>query len=287
MVQRFKAVEDTNFSLFNYVNEINNEIEKLSEEICDAQGQIDALKVEGVKVDEERKKEMTALEANLTATLAKNSQFEKSHAEALYSSSEIRKGVDKLVKIFQSTRFSFADGQAFIVSPPLQTEDGSASSTDGAQQINPEEEQLNESNFTNVLRFALGSTAITDTNLLQILGVIEHKMNELMTLNYLFTTPRKIGSAGSSAPTAATEASEPKEAGPESSAPKDHGVLIMPLLGTVGGLLGQGPSAPVGNISIVAPSTGDDHDSDDNLSDEDDRPLTREELKQKTLRGVS
>ena len=33
LVNRFIEVEDTNFALFNYVNEQNNEIEKLNEEI--------------------------------------------------------------------------------------------------------------------------------------------------------------------------------------------------------------------------------------------------------------
>ena len=33
LVKRFITVEDTNFALFNYVNEQNNEIEKLNDEI--------------------------------------------------------------------------------------------------------------------------------------------------------------------------------------------------------------------------------------------------------------
>ena len=33
LVRRFIMVEDTNFALFNYVNEQNNEIEKLNDEI--------------------------------------------------------------------------------------------------------------------------------------------------------------------------------------------------------------------------------------------------------------
>ena len=30
----------------------------------------------------------------------------------------------------------------------------------------------------------------------------------------------------------------------------------------------------------------DDHDSDDNLTDEDERPLSKEEIKARTLKGV-
>lgn len=281
LVQQFKAVEDTNFSLFNYVNEINNEIEKLSEEISDTQDSIDGLKVQGVELAEERKKEMAVLESTLNAALAKNQQYETQTSDCFYGIAEIRKGVDKLVKVFQSTKFSFADGQAHIING--QSEDNEEALQQEADVEGAAgEEQLNESNFTNRIRFLLGSTAITDNNLLQILGVIEHKMNELMTLNYMFSSPRKAASAGSAQPNA--EEGQEKQ---EPTMPKEKQVaLIMPLLGTVGGLLGQGPTAPVAHISIVTPSTGDDHDSDDNLSEEDDRPLTREELRQKTLKGV-
>ena len=66
LVQRFKAVEDQNFSLFNYVNEVNNEIEKLAEEIVDIQRKIDVMKVEGVASDEERKKTMKDLEVRIS-----------------------------------------------------------------------------------------------------------------------------------------------------------------------------------------------------------------------------
>lgn len=39
-VTQFIKVEDQNFSLFNYVNELNNEIEKLEEQINDIKEEI-------------------------------------------------------------------------------------------------------------------------------------------------------------------------------------------------------------------------------------------------------
>ena len=54
------------------------------------------------------------------------------------------------------------------------------------------------------------------------------------------------------------------------------------------GLLGQGPQAGVGGVSIVPPSTGDDYDSDgDSGSDDETRPLTQQELKNRIIKGVS
>lgn len=295
LVQRFKAVEDTNFSLFNYVNEINNDIEKLSEEISEAQGQINAMKAQGSILDEDEQHKVLLLETDLNSCVVRNKQYEQQYANTLYATSEIRAGVDKLVKIFQSTRFSFSDGQVQVTHVDEQAIAAAAAELHHESTSQEEDEGLNESNFTNVLRFSSGGTMITDTNLLQILGIIEHKMNEFMTLNYMFNVPRKITSAGSSHPTAPSntaisgnEDGKPDLKSQNNIPPAHAGILYMPLLGTVGGLLGQGPIAPVGTISIIAPSTGDDHDSDDdNLSDEDDRPFTREELIQKTLRGVS
>ena len=53
------------------------------------------------------------------------------------------------------------------------------------------------------------------------------------------------------------------------------------------GLLGQGPQAGVGGVSIVPPSTGDDYDTDgDSDSDEEMRPLTQTELKHRIIKGV-
>jgi len=44
-VTQFIQVEDQNFSLFNYVNELNTEIEKLEEQIVETRNEIDRYKV--------------------------------------------------------------------------------------------------------------------------------------------------------------------------------------------------------------------------------------------------
>ena len=53
------------------------------------------------------------------------------------------------------------------------------------------------------------------------------------------------------------------------------------------GLLGQGPQPGISSVAIVPPTTGDDYDSDRSSgSDDEQRPLTQEELKNKILKGV-
>lgn len=57
----------------------------------------------------------------------------------------------------------------------------------------------------------------------------------------------------------------------------------------VPGLLGKGPIAAPAQLNILPPSTGDEYDSDQGseMSDDDNRPLTQNELKQKIMKGVS
>jgi predicted RNase H-like nuclease (RuvC/YqgF family) len=56
LVQRFKDVEEQNFSLFNYVNQVNNEVEKVSEELIRIQRQMESIAKENKESDLERKK---------------------------------------------------------------------------------------------------------------------------------------------------------------------------------------------------------------------------------------
>ena len=54
LVGKFIETEDKNFALFNYVNELNNEIELLQEHIGDIQMDMDKFKQEAVDMDEQR-----------------------------------------------------------------------------------------------------------------------------------------------------------------------------------------------------------------------------------------
>jgi coiled-coil domain-containing protein 63/114 len=62
LVEKFKAVEDQNFSLFNYVNEINNEIELHAEEIVKLQVCVNNRKVEAVEIEQQRNERLTKLD---------------------------------------------------------------------------------------------------------------------------------------------------------------------------------------------------------------------------------
>ncbi|KAJ3108842.1 Coiled-coil domain-containing protein 63 [Phlyctochytrium planicorne] len=273
LVQRFKAVEDQNFSLFNYVNEVNNEIEKLAEEIVEIQRRIDVMKVEGIAVEEERKRTIKNLEDNLETSKQKCSQYETQYNEITYLLEELRHGIESIVRLFQTTKLPSLSPKP---APSAETVEGEA--VEGEEK-KPEDEankaEKVEPEFNQATNALLGTHGVTDSNLLACLGLIEYKTNEVLTLHFMLNVPKKSGS-GSAASAGIGD---------------DKGDGVKEATGViqgsgVGGLLGQGPMVPIGNLTIVAPNTGDDHDSDDAISEEDDRPLTREELKQKTLRGV-
>ncbi|KAL2911404.1 hypothetical protein HK105_209132 [Polyrhizophydium stewartii] len=364
LVQRFKAVEDQNFSLFNYVNEINNEIEMHAEEMVEIQRKIDAMKIEAVTAEEERKKVMRKLEEAHSQSCEKAMGYERQYNDTMAIMSELRIGIEGLIAAFQAAakqrppsssmgadgalgdmaasikdiaggepgsgpdsapaahdgshgNVASDDGEA--ASQPsdgagdggaagttdegrsssddvssqahdVTKEDGDAASGQHQQPSSSTQQQAGSdrqapqsaSHATQAKRpervrahlefnlpsESIGSHGVTESNLLQFLGLIEQKSNELLTLNYIINAPKKA---------------VPQIAGMEGQ----EGAISLIGAGGVAGLLGQGPGAPIGTLTIVAPSTGDDHDSADNLSEEEDRPLTRDELKLKTLRGLN
>ncbi|KAJ3057209.1 Coiled-coil domain-containing protein 63 [Rhizophlyctis rosea] len=362
LVKRFKAVEDQNFSLFNYVNEINNDIEKLAEEIVEVQRKIDGMVVEGVKEEEKRRVVVGDLEEQLNTSNEKADQYERRHTDMTHLISELRENIDHLVTKFQTANPQTVH-QAPAVAVPISGTTAlppsaipgvaplpdlieeadetphiphaitatDAVSTDVAQQsaegfvqkvtdnvlstgaapfttditaptdptmplpIPPAHDPLAPSNPSQTVPQhttpvthstpqhaaipALPTHSVTDTNLLHYLGLVEHKANDLLTLYYLVNAPRK-GVSAAAAGTAAEEGTTGKDGG--------GGIAgaSVTALGGLGGLLGQGPAPPVEGMRIVAPSTGDEHDEDE-ITEDDDRPLTREELEQRTLRGLS
>ena len=218
LVQRFKGVEDQNFSLFNYVNEVNNEIELHAEEIMEYQNKINQLKVEHVAIEEERKVQMKELEAHLNSISEKSDQFTKQNEDVNLISSELIKGVETLIKSLQTLA---KQGPATTEAQPVEGEEPAA----------PKKSDRLRQMIDFVLpQDTMSEQGVNEANLVPFLGLIEQKANELLTLNYVVNTNKK-----------AAQLSEGNE---------------LLVAGGAGGLLGQGPSAPIGTISIIAPSTG-------------------------------
>merc|ERR1719381_263241 len=62
LVSNFIKTEDENFALFNYVNELNNDVEIVAEQIENIQSDIDQFRAEAATMDQERQNVMDDLE---------------------------------------------------------------------------------------------------------------------------------------------------------------------------------------------------------------------------------
>ena len=206
LVQTFIDAEDQNFSLFNYVNELNNEVEKLEEQIAEIKTEIEKYKGQGGQNDRQRKKLLKDLEDRLASTEARAEQYEAKALKAIKTVSQLEQGIQSVFEKIKCDKKALSD--------------------------------------------MLGTTGVTESNMMQYLGIIEQRTNDLLQVN---------------------QAQNLEEGG------------------EVVAVIGQGPAAPAGStvINIDPPVIGDEDDSEDESDDDEDRPLSRDELKAKTLRGLT
>mmetsp|Transcript_18968 Transcript_18968/g.62385 ORF Transcript_18968/g.62385 Transcript_18968/m.62385 type:complete len:398 (-) Transcript_18968:1724-2917(-) len=93
LVATFIEAEDKNFSLFNYVNELNNEVEKLEEQIADTRMEIEKHRGKGQNNDNQRKQILIDLEDKLAKTEAKAEQFEARAAKTMQTMNILKEGI--------------------------------------------------------------------------------------------------------------------------------------------------------------------------------------------------
>jgi len=136
LVQTFIDAEDQNFSLFNYVNELNNEVEKLEEQIAEIKAEIDKYKGQGGQNDRQRKKLLKDLEDRLASTEARAEQYEAKALKAAKTVSQLEQGIQSIFSKIGCDKSALSD--------------------------------------------MLGTTGVTESNMMQYLGIIEQRTNELL-----------------------------------------------------------------------------------------------------------
>lgn len=212
LVSKFIEVEDKNFALFNYVNELNNEIELLQEQISESREDIEKFKSEEVEMASQRKALLKGLEDSLSSSTEQADQYDTQYKQSKKILEQLKSGVDSLFNKISCDRSAITDMLG-------------------------------------------GTSGVTDANMMQFLGLIEQRTNELLQVHGFVTTKESD-----------------REGEPE--------VAV--------GLLGQGPQPGMSSVAIVPPTTGDDYDSDASSGSEDEqRPLTQQELKNKILKGIT
>ena len=211
LVTTFLNAEDQNFSLFNYVSELNQETEKLEEQIAEIKSEIEKYKGQGVNTENQRKKILVVLEERLSKTELKAESYEKKFETAQKTVNSLKQGI---WSIFNKVGCN-----------------------------------------TPAVREMLGEGGVSDGNMMQYLGIIEQRTNEILQL-YAVSQSSQHGEGGN----------------------------------TLASLLGQGPQAPTGSVQVLIepPSTTDadfEEDSEDE-ADDDARPLNRNEITQKVSKRI-
>mmetsp|Transcript_37190 Transcript_37190/g.91946 ORF Transcript_37190/g.91946 Transcript_37190/m.91946 type:complete len:562 (-) Transcript_37190:205-1890(-) len=214
LVTTFIAAEDQNFSLFNFVNELNQEQEKLEEQMVELNHEIEKFKGAGAADVGVRKKILQDLDDRLKRTDSKTEQYEQRFQGAMRTVNALKAGITSIYnKIGCNTAAN---------------------------------------------REMLGEEGVSEQNMMQYLGIIEQRTNEILQMY------------------AASQAAARGEDINSSS---------------YASILGQGPQTPAGStvMMIEPPSTTDDAVMEDDSDDEDDedRPLNRDELRAKTIKSLA
>merc|ERR1712070_377719 len=93
LVDTFINAEDKNFTLFNFVNELTSEIEKLEEQIGEIKSEVDKYRGQDVNSDHQRKKILKDLEEKLGRTETKAEQFDAKFAQSTKILSSLKDGI--------------------------------------------------------------------------------------------------------------------------------------------------------------------------------------------------
>merc|ERR1712070_1035538 len=93
LVDTFINAEDKNFTLFNFVNELTSEIEKLEEQIGDIKAEVDKYRGQDMNSDHQRKKILKDLEEKLGRTETKAEQYDAKFAPSTKILSSLKDGI--------------------------------------------------------------------------------------------------------------------------------------------------------------------------------------------------
>ena len=212
LVESFIENEDRNFALFNYVNNMNTEIENLQDDIRRLKDEIELIKKEGVDSDVRRKEILKELEQKMTEVTDELTSVKK---EYKVSRRQLELLKPKIEGVFNSMKCD----------------------------------------RTSITELLGGGVTVDDNNILQYLGIIEQKCNELLQTKALEKVKKALNEPAGDT--------------------------------TVDGLQGAGPQPAHGNVAIVPPPI--EEEADQSWYCNDAKPLTVEEvqalIQQGNIRG--
>mmetsp|Transcript_11365 Transcript_11365/g.39630 ORF Transcript_11365/g.39630 Transcript_11365/m.39630 type:complete len:550 (-) Transcript_11365:22-1671(-) len=222
LVSTFIANEDQNFSLFNYVSEQNNEIERLEEQIAGLKEELVKHQAESGDDDNLHKQLLKDLEERLHATEESGEKYEMRFQEASKTVNSLKVGIQSI--------FTKIECNTMLMSEML------------------------------------ADSQVTENNIMQFLGMIEQRTNEVL---HMFA-----------------QVQSKKAALKEGRIETDRGEEARQLVS----ILGHGPTTQHGGAPLrVDPPKLDDYSSDEDESEDEAeaRPLSMKELKDKTMKSIA
>jgi DNA repair exonuclease SbcCD ATPase subunit len=220
LVKNFIKNEDHNFSLFNYVNEQNNEIEKLEEHISYLREEERKYAAESGEDVQQHKLILRELESKLKTSEAMVEKYEVRAQDLQRSIESLKRGIQS---IYEKLGIDEGDG--------------------------------------------LGQPMVTELNMVHYIGLIERKANDVLQ-RYADARQSLLSSSM-----------------PTSKFNEKEGETLSPVKSLVA-VLGSGPKVPMGQELLhVNPPKLEEYQSDEGEDEDDDdaKPLTRDELKLRTL----
>ncbi|GMH54021.1 hypothetical protein TL16_g01588 [Triparma laevis f. inornata] len=214
LVRMFIKNEDQNFSLFNYVNEQTNEIEKLEEQVLNLRKEEAKYSQEsGDDVINQHKQILKELETKLQVSENQAEKFEFKCNNAQKTIESLKRGIQTMFEKLECKSDMLAD------------------------------------------------STVTEANMLQFLGIIEQRTNEILAVYHQIQSKQRAAMA--------TMDSSKGAATPN--------------------VLGLGPTIPMGQDLIhVNPPKLEEFSEESGSDDDDDdaKPLTRDELKNRTFARI-
>jgi len=219
LVRQFIENEDQNFKMFNYLNELNMEIEKGEEQLAELKQETEKYRGQDKGAASQRKRLIKDLQERTVDVEGKTVQYDDAFKTLTSSISQIAKSIEGL-----------------------------------ASKLKCQTQLLSE----------MGADAgCNEANIMIYLGIVEQRANELLSL---YLSLQQHGH---------TAAQPWEQSGGHQQGATPSAMLV-------------GPNTPAGmsTVSIAVPTTAEDLESDDSEED-DEHPLTRDELHAKTMRGLA
>jgi coiled-coil domain-containing protein 63/114 len=240
LVASFIKKEDQNFSLFNYVNEQSNEMEKLEELLAELREEERRYSDDTGEDISQHKQLLRDLETRLQTTDQAADKLEAKCHDAHKVVTAVKIGIQSLF-------------HKIGCSPQAMVE-------------------------------LLGDAVVTEANLMQYLGVIEQRTNDVLHQYATVVlqqqpklTNKRVGDVLDQEAAGTTNHTKDKES-------------TTGATSALHSVLGMGPLTPMGQeqLQINPPNLEDYSSEDDDDGDNDDamHPLTRDELKVRTLKGL-